>query len=82
MTIRPVEAKSESSAVANLDAHDEALAQGYKDETCSKCGAPFLAHIHFVRCDARPCPMVSTKDTRTFLEQFADARPAGPRVLP
>jgi hypothetical protein len=39
--------------------HAEALANGYKDETCSRCGAEFLAHIHFIRCDHRPCPMLS-----------------------
>jgi len=52
------------------DRHAEALAQGYKDETCSKCGTVFLAHIHFVRCHAKPCPMVSTKEPRTILEQM------------
>jgi hypothetical protein len=50
----------------------EALAQGYKDETCSKCGTVFKAYVHFVRCDAKPCPMVSTKDSRTILERLAD----------
>lgn len=48
-----------------------ALADGYKDETCAKCGAEFLAHVHFIRCDAQPCPMRSTKEPRTLLEQLA-----------
>jgi len=39
--------------------HADALANGYKDETCPHCGAVFLAHIHFIRCDHRPCPMIS-----------------------
>ncbi len=51
--------------------HADAIAQGYKDETCSRCGTEFLAHIHFVRCKADPCPMRSTKDPRTLLEQMA-----------
>lgn len=52
---------------------EKALAEGYRDETCPKCGTPFEAQIHFIRCEATPCPMVSTKDTRTLLEQFSDA---------
>ena len=51
----------------------EAIAEGFKDETCAKCGTLFEAHIHFVRCDADDCPMKSTKDTRTILERFRDA---------
>jgi hypothetical protein len=51
--------------------HAEAIAEGYRDETCSKCGVEFLAHIHFIRCDATPCPMRSTADPRPLLEQFA-----------
>jgi hypothetical protein len=39
--------------------HAKALAEGYKDETCSHCGTEFLAHIHFVKCEHRPCPMIS-----------------------
>lgn len=51
---------------------EQALADGYKDETCPKCGALFEAQIHFVRCDAKPCPMVSTKDPRTIFERLQD----------
>ena len=50
----------------------EALARGYKDETCPKCGAIFKAHIHFVRCEAKPCPMASTTETRTLAQLIAD----------
>ena len=50
--------------------HDEAIAAGYKDDVCSKCGALFEAQIHFIHCDARPCPMVSTKDQRTLLQRL------------
>lgn len=49
----------------------EALAQGYKDEMCSRCGALFKAYIHFIHCDARPCPMISTKEPRSLLQHFA-----------
>jgi hypothetical protein len=52
--------------------HDEAIAAGYKDETCPKCGTLFEAQIHFIRCDAPRCPMVSTKDSRTLLQQLLD----------
>lgn len=37
--------------------HQEALAEGYKDEVCPKCGAVFLAFHHFVMCDDENCPM-------------------------
>jgi len=52
--------------------HAEAVAQGYKDEICSRCGAEFLAHIHFVRCDADPCPMKSTIDTRSIFDRIRE----------
>lgn len=48
-----------------------AIAEGYKDETCSRCGVLFEAHIHFIRCGANPCPMRSTKDHRSLLEMIA-----------
>lgn len=51
-------------------AREEALAAGYKDETCAKCGILFEAQIHFIRCDARPCPMRSTQDPRPLLERL------------
>jgi hypothetical protein len=37
--------------------HSEAVAEGYKDEVCSKCGAVLLAFHHFLRCDREDCPM-------------------------
>lgn len=52
--------------------HDEAIAAGYKDETCPRCGTFFKAEIHFVPCEADPCPMISTKDSRTLLQRFVD----------
>jgi hypothetical protein len=54
------------------DRHAQALADGYKDETCPKCGTLFEAHIHFVHCTARPCPMISTKDPRSILERLME----------
>lgn len=53
-------------------AREQALAEGYKDETCSKCGTLFEAQIHFIRCDVELCPMKSTTETRTLLQRFAD----------
>lgn len=55
--------------------HCEAVAEGLKDETCPRCSAVFYAHIHFVRCENRPCPMISTKDPRSILERLADKPP-------
>lgn len=52
--------------------HAQAIAEGYKDETCGECGRLFPAHVHFIRCSKRPCPMVSTKDSRSLLQRFAD----------
>lgn len=51
---------------------EEALAEGYKDETCAKCGALFEAQIHFIFCDTKPCPMKSTTETRSLLQRFVD----------
>lgn len=51
---------------------EEAIAQGYKDETCPKCGTLFEAHKHFVLCYSRPCPMMSTEDSRTLFERMVD----------
>lgn len=59
----------------------EAEAQGYIDQTCSMCGTFFKAYIHFIRCDTRPCPMVSKKDPRTLLQRFIDG-PDGDRPAP
>ena len=50
--------------------HKEALAEGYKDEKCPKCGTMFLAHHHFVRCNEAECPMKSTTDTKSVLEHI------------
>jgi hypothetical protein len=52
--------------------HKRVLAEGYKDETCPKCKTLFEAHIHFVLCDVRPCPMISKKDPRTLFEKWRD----------
>jgi uncharacterized OB-fold protein len=48
------------------DTHAEA------DEICPKCGTVFKPYHHWVRCEAKPCPMVSTKDPRTLLQRIAD----------
>jgi hypothetical protein len=37
--------------------YKEALAEGYKDEKCLKCGTVFLAHDHIVMCDDSECPV-------------------------
>ena len=66
-----IEARGENAPDLERLQH-EALAEGYKDETCPKCGTEFKAYHHFIRCDSKPCPMIS-KDQRSFLEQFADA---------
>lgn len=52
---------------------DQAIVDGYKDETCAKCGTLFEAHVHFIRCEARPCPMISTKDPCTLFERMDSA---------
>lgn len=49
---------------------EQALAEGYKDEICSRCKKLFEAHIHWIRCDANPCPMKSTKEPRTLFEMW------------
>lgn len=59
------------AANPTLDAekkHQEALAEGYKDEVCPKCGAVFLAFIHFVMCSDAGCPMKDGKPS--LLEQI------------
>jgi len=48
----------------------------YGDEECPNCGALFAPHHHFIRCAAKPCPMVSTKDPRSFLEKFVHGDPS------
>jgi len=53
--------------------HKEALAEGYKDEVCKKCGTVLLAHHHFVHCvNARlgECPMVSKKMPKSLLDMM------------
>lgn len=50
--------------------HDKCLGEGYKDEVCSKCGVVFLAHIHFIQCEDKPCPMSSGK---SFLDMWIEA---------
>jgi len=44
------DAETEAQKIAMT--HDEAIAAGYKDETCPRCGKLFEAQIHFIRCDA------------------------------
>lgn len=56
-----------------MNAREQALADGYKDEICPKCGTLFEAQIHFIRCDAVPCPMRSTVETRSVLDRLSDA---------
>lgn len=57
--------------------HREAVEQGYKDETCGKCGAIFYAHKHMIICQNLPCPMASTKDTRSVFERLTAENPGG-----
>jgi uncharacterized C2H2 Zn-finger protein len=57
---------------SEMTSRDQAIAEGYKDEACPKCGAVFEAQIHFIRCDAKPCPMVSTQEPRTLLQRLID----------
>jgi len=52
--------------------HAEAIAEGYKDETCAKCGTLHLAHKHFILCYERPCPMISTIDPRSLFDRMLD----------
>lgn len=51
--------------------HKEALAEGYKDEKCLKCGTVFLAHHHMVRCDDPNCPM-KTPGGKSLLDMLTD----------
>jgi hypothetical protein len=48
--------------------HQEALAEGYKDEVCPRCGVVFLAFYHFVKCSEDICPMKDGKPS--LLEQI------------
>jgi len=50
--------------------HDECITQGLKDEICLKCDRLFLAHIHFVACENKPCPMSNGK---TFWDMWIEA---------
>ena len=55
-----------------LKKHKEALAEGYKDKICPKCGNIFLAHHHFVNCHLAhcgECPMVS-QGTKSVFEHI------------
>ena len=60
--------------------HQEALAQGYKDETCSECKMLFLAHKHLIRCDSTTCPMKDGKGT--LLEQLVKETEAAESLSP
>lgn len=46
---------------------DTAIAEGYKDEVCGKCGTTFLAHKHFVRCPRKDCDMKGP-DSKSVLD--------------
>ncbi len=35
----------------------KAMAEGFKDEVCGKCGKCFLAHKHFISCNRKRCDM-------------------------
>lgn len=50
--------------------HAAAIAEGYKDETCAKCGLECLAFHHFIRCDQRPCPMLGGSP-KSLLDMWA-----------
>jgi hypothetical protein len=54
--------------------HAAAIAEGYKDETCAKCGLECLAFHHFIRCDERPCPMLGG-NPKSLLDMWAEAHP-------
>lgn len=58
-------------AKTQAELREEAIAEGYKDETCSKCGTLFEAHKHFILCNSRPCPMVSEVDPRSIFDHMA-----------
>lgn len=54
----------------DMDAkHQEALAEGYKDEICPKCKTVLLAHHHLVNCPDSSCPM-RAKDGKSLLEMI------------
>ncbi len=50
--------------------HDKCIAEGLTDEICPKCGQVFLAHIHFVRCVEKDCPMSNGK---SFIDMWVEA---------
>lgn len=63
------------NAIALLDdatrlEHDKCIAEGLKDEICPQCGEVFLAHIHFIRCNMKGCPM---SDGETFFDKLMKA---------
>lgn len=45
---------------------DQALAEGYLNETCS-CGCVYLAFHHFTRCNAEGCPFNCGKSVLQML---------------
>ena len=63
--------------------HATALAEGYKDEVCNKCGLVFMAFHHFVRCQDPTCPMIARdKDgkSKTVLEMMLSGLKAEPKI--
>lgn len=61
-------------SLADVDRHNEAIKEGYKDEACPKCGAIFLAHHHLVNCTNAPnnCPMVGSGSKSIIERIFGD----------
>ena len=56
------EALLASLSPEDIERRKVAIAEGYKDEQCPKCGQIFLAFHHFVMCHevrCGTCPMVS-----------------------
>jgi hypothetical protein len=84
-TVEELKAKIDT-AISQLDEnghklHEQALAEGYKDEVCPNagCGTVLLAHRHFIRCGIQGCPMVSRQNLnpdgnpKTLLDKLIDA---------
>jgi hypothetical protein len=56
-----------------LEDHDNCIKKGYKDEICPKCNTIFLANVHFVRCDEKPCPMSNGKSLLDMILEQIDS---------
>lgn len=59
--------------------HNEGVKEGYKAEVClaEACGAVFLAHHHFTRCNRNDCPMNDGQGT--MLERMERALKETPK---